>query len=90
VAAEFGLGSTVISSTDEVGLALDDNRTRIVSPEAVDVESCVGISKSLGEFCVCHRFVVSPLEHGCGVTRKNEDMVTVDRVNLASWGRSNR
>lgn len=90
VAAEFGLGSTVISTTDEVRLALNDDRASIVSPIAVDVESCVCISESLGEFCVCHRFVVSPLEHGGGVTREDENMVTVDGVNFASWGRSNR
>jgi hypothetical protein len=32
-------GSTVISATDEVRLALNDDRASIVSPIAVDVES---------------------------------------------------
>lgn len=90
MAAELGLGSTVISTTDEVGLALDDDGARIVSPESVDIESCVRIGESLCEFCVGHRFVISPLEHGGGVTREDENMVTVDGVDLASWGRSDR
>jgi len=68
VTAEFWLSSTVISTTDEVGLALDDDRAGIVSPEAVDVESGVDIVKSLAELRVCHRFVVSPLEHGSRIT----------------------
>lgn len=66
--AEFWLSCTVISTTDEVRLALDDDRAGIMCPEAVDVESSVDIIESLAELSVCHRFVISPLEHGSRIT----------------------